>query len=147
MANENRDDLAGRVAKIEKQLRWWRGCSLLLLLLVGIAALLGMQTAVPERLRVKSLRTESLNVVDNEGRGRANIAVNDGGGVGINVFTQEGALRGTLGVENKTAYLALYSEKQGEPFVQAYMSLRDGKPRIRLRNRDGDDLFEAPLPK
>jgi hypothetical protein len=147
MANENRVDVAGRIARIEKQLRWWRRCSLALALLVGVASMMGMR-AEPEKLKVRSLTTESLTVLDNEGRLRANIAVNDSGGVGINVYTRGQTLGGTLGVSGDgEPSLALYGRKAGKPFVQAFILLSDGEPKIRLLNRDGDDLFVAPPPK
>jgi hypothetical protein len=139
MGNENRDDLAGRVAKMERELRWWRRCGFLLTPL-GVAVLMGMGMAAPDSLRVKSL-----SVVDDKGQIRANMAVNDSAGVAVNVYSREGNLRGTLGVTGEGApNLSLYGRKNGKPFVQAYVAIMDGEPVISLLDRDGETLFRAP---
>jgi hypothetical protein len=140
MANENQDDLVGRVAKIEKQVRWWRRCSLLLLLLVGITALLGMGRADSQSLRVRSL-----TVVNDDDKPRVKINVKESGGGVINVFNRDGHLGGSLSVSEEGApFLALYGRKEGKPFVQAYMALSDEGPSISLLNKNGDSLFRAP---
>jgi hypothetical protein len=138
MGNENRDDLTGRVAKLERELRRWRRCGFLLAPL-GVALLMGMGRAAPD------LKVKSLLLVDDRDQVRASMLLNERGGVGINILSADGALRGTFGTtKNEDPFLGLYGRKDGKPFIRAHVSLLDDEAKIVLLDKDGETTFDAP---
>ena len=105
---------------------------------LGVALLMGM--AAP----ALDLKARHLTLVDDQGRTRANMQVTDGGGVGINILSADGALRGTFGTTDKgDPFLGLYGRKDGKPFIRAYMLLED-ESHIALLDKDGETTFTAP---
>jgi hypothetical protein len=132
-------DLSRRIEDLERQVTLFRRVARVSAV-VAIAAIVIMGAAGPQKLTVKALRIDP-----GDGQGGVFIGPNDSGGVMVSVFSSKGRLGGTLGMtQTDMPYIGLYGQKNGEPFVQAFMAVEKGKPNLRLLDGDGESLFRAP---
>lgn len=108
-----------------------------LFVLVGVAVLAGLVggVAAARLLRPgRTIRAESVEIVDREGSVRARIAADENGRAGLFVFGPAGEIRGELSVlEGAVPRVALFD---GEGAVRASL-VGDSAPGLILLHRDG----------
>jgi hypothetical protein len=136
------DNLMLRVKKLESQLRWQQRF-FALLIAASILATVAIAAA-----QSRDVTATSFTVIDRNGKKRATIGINRGGGVAFSVFSPRGELDVALGdTADGNPYLALYGKKKGkinEGEVQASLIVSDGEPSLALRDKSGEVVFSVP---
>jgi hypothetical protein len=132
------DELVNRVRRLETQLRWQRRF-LAVLIAVSILSVVGIAAGPSDTLRAKSFL-----LVDDDGKLRASIVVNQKGGAAFNILSTKWDIQASLGNSSEgDPFLALYGKKNGKLDVKAFMALSDGEPSLQLRDKNGKTLFSA----
>ena len=132
------DPILDRLEALERSGRRWRAAAVGSTLALGAVVLGGAQ--VPGARPEKSIRTQSLSIVDANGRTRAVFGMATAGGPSIALYEEDGTTRLGVGLARGTPLVRLCDAK-GDVAIE--LDVVDSDPAIRLY--DGRDQQRASL--
>lgn len=129
--------LTSRIEQLERHCRLWRTGGLGVLILVGFAAICGAIASS------KDLETTKLNLVDEEGRQRIQIAA-DGNTPRITMKDAKGVSRIMMSIgESGVASIGFLDDK-GESIRLSLGTAPNGSPAVMVFDSKGKEVFRAP---
>ncbi len=111
------DPVTQRLDRLERENWYWKRATLLLLIIVGAAILMG-QTTKPYLIEGQIVKAQTIEIIDDEGKTRASLSYDKfvvGGSVNLKLTSKNTETRAQLRVDDYEAALILNSRQKYTP--------------------------------
>jgi hypothetical protein len=117
MSTYQSDPVTQRLDRLERENWYWKRATLLLVIVIGAAILMGQATK-PHLIEGQIVKAQSIEIIDNEGKTRASLSYDEyveGGGVKLKLKSRNTETGAELEVNDYAATLRLKSRQKYTP--------------------------------